>query len=150
MAQLETAFASLFGEALGGIPLRDAAADIALRITLLGTDYETAASRAGPDREAQFLAGVAQGAPNAALANSPRELAIANVFAAPPAPAPDHARLIAEGKLGEAILSAAQQLDRSTGDPGEMTDALMTLRAVGLEDTVRRAALQLLLLDRSQ
>jgi hypothetical protein len=148
-AQLEIAFASLFGTGLAEIPLTGATADMALRITLLGNEYEAAAKRAGPDRDAQFLAGVAQGAPDPALASTPREVTIANVFAAPVAPAAQHARLIAEGKLGEAILSAAQQLDRSTGDPVDMTEALMTLRAVGLEDTARRAALQLLILERA-
>lgn len=148
-AQLEIAFATLFGEALRDIALEGAVADMALRVTLLGTDYEAAAKRAGPGRDAQFLAGVAQGAPDPALAVSPREVAIAEVFAVAPVPTPDHARLIAAGQLGEAILSAAQQLDDATGDPLMMAEALTTLRAVGLEDTARRAALQLLIMERA-
>ncbi|MCZ4352421.1 hypothetical protein O4H61_07820 [Roseovarius aestuarii] len=148
-AQLEIPFATLFGEDLYDIPLTGAARDLALRIALLGANYESAAAHAGPERDVQFLASVARGAPDPALAVSAREKAIAEVFATAPVATPDYARLIKNGKLGEAILMAAQQLDRAVVDVGHLGEALTILRAVGLEDTARRGALQLLILDRS-
>lgn len=146
---LEIAFAQLYGDALRDFALDGAARDLAFRIALLGTDYEAAAKAAGDGRAAQFLAGIAMGAPAPNLARGPREQMMARVFAAAPAPARDHARLISNGKLGEAILSAAHQLDHAQGDLGQMAHALTTLRAVGLEDAARRAALQLLILERA-
>ena len=42
-----------------------------------------------------------------------------------------------------------QMLEEGTaGDSGDLRDALALFRAVGLEDLARRAALQVLLLDR--
>jgi hypothetical protein len=54
-----------------------------------------------------------------------------------------------DGKLGEALLRAIALFDAgSDGDLRSVTDALTVLRAVGLEDVARRAALQLMILDR--
>lgn len=61
-------------------------------------------------------------------------------------------RLIAtarDGRLGEVILETLAMLQKgSQGDTTAMRDALATLRALGLEDTARRAGLQTLLLER--
>ena len=61
---------------------------------------------------------------------------------------PDHAGPLNEGRLGQAILAAAMQLQSTR--PGQMRDlesSLATLRIVGLEDVARQAALQILLLS---
>ena len=51
--------------------------------------------------------------------------------------------------MGEAILRTLVLLDDgASGDPVALTQALATLRAFGLEETARRAALQILLLER--
>ena len=51
------------------------------------------------------------------------------------------------GALGETILLAIEHFDRgATGNPNDLAAAIATLRRVGLEDTARRASLQLLLL----
>ena len=142
---LDVAFAQIFAERLHSGALPDAFADLAFRLALLTPDYEAAAPRAGPERAARLLAGVATGQPDPALSNRPDEAMIASAFAQPPKATPEHAALIAEGRLGEAILSAAIQFDTAGGDPGQMADALGTLRAVGLEDMARRAALQALI-----
>ena len=149
-AHLEIAFARLFAEGLTrAAPRLDPAAQaLAYRISLLGEDYEAAAKFPAPRRAARFLASVAMGTPDAVLASSPKEQMIARVFTASPSPSFDHARLLSDGKLGEAILAAAIQLDDANGDLIQTAEALATLRAVGLEDTARRAALQLLILDR--
>ena len=54
-----------------------------------------------------------------------------------------------KGQLGEALLMTLDALhDGARGDSLGLRDALGTLRALGLEDTARRASLQILLLDR--
>ncbi|MCQ0092666.1 hypothetical protein FGD77_13450 [Roseovarius sp. M141] len=143
---LEIPFAQIFGARLAAADLTGEAGALAYRIALLTADYEAAAASPPPGDEAQFLAGLAQGRPNAALAGDSAGQILAGAFTQPPQAAPDHALLIRQGKLGEAVLSAALQFDRASGDPGEMAAALGTLRTVGLEDTARRAALQALIL----
>ncbi|WP_320179268.1 hypothetical protein [Roseovarius pacificus] len=143
---LQIAFAELFGEALIAQSLPEGpAAALALRIALLSPAYESAAPKAG--ETLPFLAGLARGAPPAGQAKTELERSIVAAFTAS-GPAPAYAGLLNSGKLGQAILTAALSLDRA-GPRGfdEITDALSTLRAVGLEDTARRAALQLLLLE---
>ncbi|MFD0858376.1 hypothetical protein [Roseovarius aquimarinus] len=145
---LEMPFAQIVAGRIepGGLP--HTSADLAFRLALLTPDYEAAAAEAPPGREAQFLAGLARGRPDTALANDPDQAMIAAAFSEAPEAAPEHALLIEKGRLGEAILSAALQFDRASGDPGEMASALRSFRAVGLEDTARRAALQALILGR--
>ncbi|HEY9039809.1 MAG TPA: hypothetical protein VIN05_12805 [Roseovarius sp.] len=143
---LEIPFAQIFGAPLAAANLTGKARALTYHVALLTAEYETAAAGPPPGDEAQFLAGLAQGRPDAALAAEGAGQIIAAAFTQPPQAAPDHALLIRQGKLGEAVLSAALQFDRASGDPGEMAAALGTLRAVGLEDTARRAALQALIL----
>ncbi len=144
---LSVPFAELFGEALAKIALEGAARDMALRVALLSPGYEAAAQNVTADSPLAFHAGLAQGTPDEALAQSPEERAIARAFATTAA-APRDVALLEAGKLGEAILAAATRLDRTgPADTDDLHDALSTLRAVGLEDTARRAALQRLLLS---
>ncbi len=148
--RLEIPFARLFSAQLSRLDLPPHGAALAYRIALLTSDYEEAADRPGPSRAARFLASVARGAPDAALAATGPERAIVKAFANPVSAAAEHASLLAAGKLGEAILSAANQADQASGDLVDITAALATLRAVGMEDTARRTALQILILDRRE
>ncbi|HCW84461.1 MAG TPA: hypothetical protein DHC76_10695 [Rhodobacteraceae bacterium] len=51
-------------------------------------------------------------------------------------------------RLGEAILRAiALTMSGAEGDPAALQNGLAFLRGIGLEDTVRRAAIQLILLE---
>jgi hypothetical protein len=143
---LDIPFAQLFSARLQDADVPPRLRDLVFRLALMTAAYEAAATSPPVGRDAQFLAGLALGRPNAALASGPNESMIAAAFAGPPEAAPEHAYMIQQGRLGEAILSAALQFDRADGDPGEMASALRTLRAVGLEDTTRRAALQALVL----
>ncbi|MFX0541290.1 hypothetical protein ACEWPM_006100 [Roseovarius sp. S4756] len=143
---LEVPFAELFAEGVKDANLPARLDALAFQMALLTPDYEAAAARVPAGRAMKFLAGLAQGRPDPALAERPAESMIAAAFGQPPEAAPEHAYLIRQGKLGEAILSAALQFDRADSDPGEMASALRTLRAVGLEDAARRAALQALIL----
>jgi 2-methylisocitrate lyase-like PEP mutase family enzyme len=82
-------------------------------------------------------------------ATTPRARAIQAAFTGTPPPARLQT-LVDEGKLGEALLRALALFDAGAdGDLRSVTDALALLRAVGLEDVARRAALQLMILDRS-
>ena len=145
---LAVVFAEIFGEALAETQLAGAAQTFALRVALLSPAYEAAAQRIGADSPLAFHASLAQGAPKADLARSPDQKAIVRAFAGTTAPADRDKALLEANKLGEAILAAATRFDRAgPAASDDLTAALSTLRAVGLEDTARRAALQRLLLD---
>ena len=147
--QLETVMADLFSERLMQMTLPDRARALVLDIALLSPLYETAAQDLTPVTPRQrFAVGLARGTPSEDVATTPTEAAIADCFARTGAP-PEHQALLDEDRLGEAILSAATQLDDHTGATREgFGAALAALRAFGLEETARRAALQILLLER--
>ena len=125
------------------------AASIAFQVGLLSPEYEGVAIEAaqtGADFD-PFLIAIARGLP--AAARTPRERAIQAVFYNAPPPEALQS-LLDQGKTGEALLRAIALFDAGAeGDLRSVTDALAVLRAVGLEDVARRAALQLLILDRS-
>lgn len=76
------------------------------------------------------------------------EGAVYDAFAAAPV-RDDLTELVSQQRLGEAILKTLSQLHSgSDGNAPALTEALVGLRALGLEDAARRAALQALLLDR--
>ena len=56
--------------------------------------------------------------------------------------------LLSENRLGEAILITMESFAHgSEGNLSALTQSIAALRLIGLEDTARRAALQLLLLE---
>ncbi|SFK65412.1 hypothetical protein SAMN04488036_101901 [Shimia haliotis] len=141
-ANLEVAFARLYGADLLQLPLQGTTGRLARDIALLSSDYERAA-QAGPR---DFLAGLARGTPPRTPID-PLHRAIADAFHGAGVPQ-DLSTMLARGQLGEVILSAMSLMDSgAAGDLQALTEALSTLRAVGLEDTARRAALQVALLD---
>ncbi len=149
--QLEVPFATLFAERLAGQDLSDPAAQaLAWRVRLLGADYEEAAQTPPTQsREDIFLAALARGKPDGAAAPDDQARAIADGFAPGAQPPDDLRRALDRGHLGEVILRAIAQLDSGArGNAEALSGALATLRAVGLEDTARRAALQVMLLER--
>ncbi|PKQ11981.1 MAG: hypothetical protein CVT70_11785 [Alphaproteobacteria bacterium HGW-Alphaproteobacteria-1] len=146
--RLQTVLADIFAERLLGAPLDTATRPLASEIVALSSLYERASEILPPSTPRQrLLAGLARGTPQADDAVTPLESAIVDAFTSA-APAPEHRTLIDGGRLGEAILAAATQLDAASARaaPSATRAALSTLRAVGLEDSARRAALQLLLL----
>lgn len=146
---LEAVLSEVFADRLlAAAPLPDPLAAHATDMVLLSPLYERAhGMRAPSSARDRLLAGIAAGAPRAADATTPMQSAITAGFAATTA-APEHQRLIAEGRLGEAILAAAALLDKGAdrAAPSAVRAAIATLRAAGLEDTARRAALQILIL----
>ncbi|KAA9008712.1 hypothetical protein [Histidinibacterium aquaticum] len=148
-ARTEVPFARLFADRLRSIELPERAEELATRIGLLSDIYEEIALGMEPETpQAELLKATALG--QAAETVPPDEMAAAvrAAFAGAEPPAP-LMQMVEEDRLGEAILRAVAIFDNGiAGDPEAVTEALAFLRAVGLEDTARRAALQLLLLDR--
>ncbi|MFQ1702190.1 hypothetical protein ACJ5NV_16510 [Loktanella agnita] len=147
-ARTEVQFAKLYAPALQDLPLQGEADDIAFEMGLLSPDYKSVAMRAESGRD-PFLVALARGVPQEVRVTSPRELAIQSAFngAAPPAALQE---LIDQRKLGETLLRAVSLFHEGyVGDAGSLTEALAVFRAVGLEDVARRAALQLMLLERA-
>lgn len=146
-AGLETAFAEVYAERLLRLPLVGETGLLARRIGLLSPLYETVAQTALPQsREEAFLFAIARGLPPPP--DPSRDLTAQAVAAAfvDPMPAHRYAWFVENDRLGEAILRATHVLSDKARDPGDITDALVLLRSVGLEALARRSALQLLLL----
>ena len=147
-AELETAFAGLFAEQLAEFELPEQAARIAFEVGLLSPRYEATAAQVPPTPETALLRAVALGE---VTTSRPQEAIAAAVHAAftDAVPLADLTQKAQEKQLGVAILTLLSLLeDGMNGDAKGLQDALATLRALGLEDTARRAALQVLLLER--
>ena len=146
-AQIEVTFATLFANRLGGFDLTGRAADLAEKIALLSPDYETAATRMTLS-EYPLAVAVARGSTPPLRPEEPVPGAIFDAFRDAP-PREDLLAQTREGRLGESIVALISLLGNgASGDTVALRDALATLRALGLEDTARRAALQILLLER--
>lgn len=148
--ELEVPFAELYGAALARLPLRGTAGALAFRIGLLSEDFgEVARARVPEDAVEAFLAGLAKG--EVARLAPPDQLggAIRAAFAPAAQPGPEAAARLAEGRFGEALLQAIDQVTLGAkGDLRDVTEGLVVLRRVGLETVARRAALELMLLER--
>ncbi|UYV39420.1 hypothetical protein N4R57_10695 [Rhodobacteraceae bacterium D3-12] len=145
---LEVPFARFYGAGLARLPLSGTARELAFAIGLLSPEYEKFANRMKPaNDEERFLVALARGEPHLGTTSDPLARAIARAFADNTVPRP-LAPTVSQGKLGEAILQAMSLF--SSGVEGNFTDienALKGFRAMGLEDTARRAGLQLMLLN---
>lgn len=149
-AELEVPFARTYAEQLAKLPLGGEAAKVVYQVAMLSRNYEALSKRLpATTRQERFLASIARGAPDAALAPNAMGSAIAAAFAEP-APVPqDLAELADHQQLGAAILGAMGRItDGAKGDTGAVTGGLALLLRVGLVDVARRTALQLMLLDR--
>ena len=145
-AGLSVPFARMFAPKLKAVDLPTDSLPLARQVLLLSPAYETAAQGFGAatsDQE-KLLLGIAQGTPELPQARTDLEIAIVEGFTIAP---PDTvAPMLQNNRLGELILSTMSDL--ASGAAGNVTripPALATLRALGLEDTARRTALQLLL-----
>lgn len=148
-AELEVAFAELYGDALHRLDLQGEAGRIAFTAGLLSPSYERIATARQPaDPREAFLIGLAKG--NVTGLTEPDSLArvIAPAFTGA-RPSDDLQRLLDEGRLGEAMLAAIETIERGVqGEVKGVTDGLALFRAVGLEGIARRTALELMLLER--
>lgn len=147
-AGLEVAFADLFARRLAPVPLTGAAADLSLRLALLSADFAALAEgRTSAEPRLAFALALAAGRALPPPAEG-LESAVARGFAPVPLP-PDMALMAREGRKGEMVLAASERiLSGIQGQHGDLTVGLAALRGLGLDRTARRAALQVLLLDR--
>jgi hypothetical protein len=147
-AELEVPFAALFADPLGRLALPAPVSALAFRIALLSPDYQAAANARVPaDATESFLIGIARGAADGTAPDSLGR-AIAPAFRNP-SPGLDAQALLQDGRIGEAVLLAIDQIGAGLrGDLPLVTQGLSLLRMVGLEDAARRTALEMLLLER--
>jgi hypothetical protein len=144
-AGLTVAFATIFAERLQRVPLTGDAGLLARRIGLLSPEYERIAQSAVAQTAAERTAfAIARG----------QRLSAGRRRQHAPGRCPRvfrheaqhrYAWFLDNDRMGEAFLRAALVLSDREGDPGDIADALILLRAVGFEDIASRAALQLLL-----
>lgn len=148
--ELEVPFAALYGEALAGMNLSGEAGALAFRIGLLSDAYETVARAYHPNDPAdRFLIGLATGRVVGLEAPDQMGVAIQKAFTPGTRPTADFDTLLAEKRLGEALLLAIDHVtEGARGDLRDVTEGLRLLRHVGLESAARRAAIELLLLER--
>jgi hypothetical protein len=148
VAELEVPFATLFAAPLGKLALPAPVSALAFRIALLSPEYAAAAkARVPADTFESFLIGIALGVPDGPASDSLGR-AIAPAFRSP-APGLDAQALVQDGRIGEAILLAIDQIGAGLrGNLPLVTQGLSLLRTVGLEDAARRTALELMLLER--
>ena len=147
-AGLGPAFATLYGARIAALDLAGPEALLAHRIALLGPDYE-AAALSPPEGADPLAVALARGMMPGEMPREPLAAALARAFAVPLPEAPARLARLAEGdRLGEALIEAlATVADGAQADPEDLSGALAFLRATGLEDTARRAALQIRLLE---
>lgn len=151
-AELELPFATIYGARLAGLDLAGApygAGALALHIGLLSEAHaQIAAAHTPTSPQERFLQALATGTLAEARPHDTLSAAIQAGFLSND-PGPAMAALLGGGRRGEALLLAIDQISRGLpGNPAEITSALIALRALGLETSARRAALEMLLLDR--
>lgn len=151
-AELEVPFATLFADALARLDLTGDAARLAYEMGLLSPDYArlSKSPHAPQDVRGLFLAGLAQGAVKGLAAPDSMARAIAPAFNGSEVVLSEDAHLlIDQNRIGEALLLAMARIEVGLhGEMAKLTEGLALLRKLGLEDTARRTALELMLLER--
>jgi len=148
-ARVLPAFAELFAEDLADLALEGRAGRMARDAVYLSRGYETLIPAVqATDAKTVFLGALARGvAPDPDAARLPYAEDIARGFSDATVPGV-LAEQLQEGRLGEVILRAmALFASGAAGNGQDLTDALATMRALGLEDSARRAALELVILE---
>jgi hypothetical protein len=150
-AELEVWFAEIYGAGLAEMKLPGEAGALAFRIGLLSDAYETVAQMRTPQgRDEPYLIGLATGVVSGIAPPDQMGAAIQAAFSdAAPAEPDKFAPLLAEKRLGEAMLMAIENVtEGARGELRDVTSGLRLFRQVGLESVARRAALELVLLER--
>ncbi|SMX28081.1 hypothetical protein TRP8649_02194 [Pelagimonas phthalicica] len=150
-ARLLDTFADLFGEALSAQDLSGRAQVLAQRAAFLSPKFEELAQQLPQDRpDVRFFTAIARGlAPDSNdLPDLPHVRAVAAGFAEDAQMPPALQEQSKAGRLGEVILRAIALFSSGAqGNSQDLSDALASLRALGLESSARQAALQLVILD---
>ena len=149
--ELEPALAAFWGDRLEALELPGEAGPIAFRLGLLTPDYESIAKRHRPaDLDEKLLAGIAQGSTAGIAAQDQLGLMLKRVFDAVPETLPEAYAPLVPGRLGEALLNAIDDVtEGAKGDYRRVEQGLELLRRTGLETVARRAAIELVVLERN-
>ena len=145
---LTPALAEIYAPELAEFELTQRGDELRFMLTLMSDGYERArVEPAHVTAHSRFMQSLAAGAPEGASAlNSPLAVAIEEGFGAA---RPDEAltTMMAEGRLGEAILLASAQMASGlNGNTTALKSGIAAMRQMGLEDIVRRACLQMMYL----
>ena len=146
--ELETVLARLYAERLQRLALPQEAAKLAFRAGLLSEGFEEVASgHESDDAQERFLVALALGelAPQTPASGALAEAVRAGFTD----PVTEWGIGDEEQSLGLEVLAAIAALDAAAaGDLRGVSEGIATLRGAGLEHIARRAALELMLLDR--
>lgn len=149
-AGLLVSFAELYADKLQGLPMSATAREVSAQAALLSPLYEEYALALENDPTLAFEAQIARGIAPTQVSDRRFAAEIAAGFADQD-PSERVSSLLKQGKLGEAILQAIALFQSGVdGNGPDLTEGLAALRKLGLEDTARRAALQLLIAGPSQ
>ncbi|MEM9344857.1 MAG: hypothetical protein AAGA87_17600 [Pseudomonadota bacterium] len=143
-SNLHHVLAAQYGAELAALGLEGEAGRVARTLGLLSPGYAQVAAKSIND---SFVIALALGIPETAIAQTDQAFAVRQGFTEP---LPDGAlrQLVDGGRTGEAILKAITLFaEGADGDVDGVSQAIAALRALGLDDAARRAALELLLAD---
>ena len=144
-------FSELYGDKLQRLPLTGRAAKLAADAGLLSSRYEEYAATYDTETlSLGFEAAIARGDTPDTVPDRRFAQEITDGFSDRPLPT-DLTDKLATGRLGETILDLIALFESGVdGNGADLTQALIGLRKLGLEDTARRASLQLLIAGPSQ
>lgn len=148
-AELEVVLANLMADRVSQMALTGEAAAISFRLDLLSSDFAALSQGHAPaNARESFLSALAKGDLSGTVPPDSLGRAIAPAFGSPTLSL-DTLSLVAEGRTGELILLAIDRVTTGVeSDPSGVTEGLAILRRLGLSDTARRTALQLMILER--
>jgi hypothetical protein len=149
-ARLEDAFARAYAPKLLEMDITKGPGELAYRVLLLSPQYEEAAVRFGDAFPARsFETALAKGELADSSGHDELEEAIKQGLSETGKVPDDIRALLGDGKLGEAILTTMLRFQTgAAGEPTALQGALAAFRALGLEETARRSALEVQLLRR--
>jgi hypothetical protein len=147
--KLERLFAEEYGPRLPPGTLPPETQALAFRIGLMTPDFAAVATDHNPATpEERFLVAIARGLPATPPTTAPLLLAVRDGMTFDGVP-PRYAEFVEQDRPGEGLLLAINEFsDGAFGDFPKVTEALAYLRHLGLETQARRAALELLVLER--
>lgn len=145
-ADLQTPFSDLFAKPISAFALDDPAQHIAFQMMLLSRGFEGTSLPINATSVDRFLVSVAAGKPAAEHATTDMSKAVVDGFS-DTSPASPSIETLSNGQIGEEMLRVLSKLaDAGRSDTAALSQAIADLRALGLEDFARRAALQALIL----
>ena len=148
--ELDVAFAQMFADYLRDHQPGPEAQPILWTMLMLAQDHPDAAHKLAPDSEqGRLVMALAEGGPLPQIRQSGMAQAIVDAFGTQSDLSEALQQTLSEGHQGLALLDALPLLALGAkGDPHSARQGLEVLRAVGLEQTARQIAIELLLIER--